>query len=465
MSTREAINKAARSLPSVDELLRSASGIEMIDEIGQTHSATLARAAIDAMRTAIIEHETISKEEMLARCEARLLDLRTLEKMRSIKKVINATGVVVHTNLGRAPLSDDARHALMDAAGYCSLEYDLETGKRGRRGGHIEDMLIELTGAEDAIVVNNCAAAAFFILTAFAAGGEAVISRGELVEIGGDFRVPDVLAMSGSTLREVGTTNRTKLADYEKAIGETTRMLLRVHPSNYRIVGFTSTPSTQELSSLAHKHDLIFYEDIGSGAMIDLSSLGLTDEPLAKDSISQGADIVSFSGDKLLGGPQSGIIAGRKDLVDRLRKHPLYRALRPDKLTLAVLGATLRSYVREKAVEEIPVLRQIAATADEIGARAAKLITQLRAKPELKVETVTGESVIGGGAAPDVRRATKLIVISHQTRTAESIERQFRMFDPPIIARIEDGRVLIDLRCVGEKDEKSIVDAIDSVSA
>lgn len=454
-------NEAARSLPSVDELLRSSTGCEIIAETGAKHAADLARAAIGAVRKT---SSTTSKTETLASCEANLTEIWKLEKMRGQKRVINATGVIVHTNLGRAPLSDAVRNALIEASGACTLEYDLETGKRGKRGRRVEELIVELTGAEDAVVVNNCAAAAFFVLTVFASGGEAIISRGELVEIGGDFRVPDVLTMSGATLREVGTTNRTKIADYEKAIGDKTNLLLRVHPSNYRIIGFTATPSVAELAVLAKKHALIFYEDIGSGALVDLSDYGLTDEPVVGDSIAAGANLVTFSGDKLLGGPQSGIIAGRKELIEKLRKHPLYRALRPDKLTLAALQATLLSYTRGKQFEEIPVMRQLAMTAEEIKRRAEDFVANLPANGAIEINLVADGSVIGGGAAPDVRRPTVVIAIKHKTLSAENVERKFRMFEPPIITRIENQAVLIDLRTVSFDDESVIASAINSLN-
>jgi L-seryl-tRNA(Ser) seleniumtransferase len=255
-------------------------------------------------------------------------------------------------------LPESARLAIADeAAGYCTLEYDLGTGKRGRRGRQAEELIVELTGAGDALIVNNCAAAAFFVLTVLAAGGEVIVSRGELVEIGGDFRVPDVLTQSGATLREVGTTNRTKAADYEKAITPKSRVILRVHPSNYRIVGFTAAPSVLELAALAHSRDLLLYEDLGSGAITDLSGFGLTGEPVVRESLAAGADVVTFSGDKLLGGPQAGIIAGKAEIIERLRKHPLYRALRVDKLIYAALEATLKEHRRGTAEADVPVPR------------------------------------------------------------------------------------------------------------
>ena len=373
--------------------------------------------------------------------------------MTGTKRIINATGVIIHTNLGRASLSENAQKAMIDASGYCSLEYDIETGKRGRRGSRAEDLIKELTGAEDALIVNNCAAAAFFILTVFASGGEVVISRGELVEIGGDFRVPDVLSQSGAALREVGTTNRTKLADYEKAVNENTRMILRVHPSNYKIVGFTAMPTVAGLSTLANMHKILLYEDIGSGALIDLSAYGLADEPVVSRSISDGADIVSFSGDKLLGGPQAGIIAGKHDIVDKLRKHPIYRALRVDKTTYAALETTLEAYQRGTPLDEIPVLKMLSMTDTELKKRSQTFVDGLKVSKRLHVELIEGSSVIGGGSAPDVHPATTLISLSHEKMSAAVLEQNLRSSEPAVIARIDKDRVLIDLRTVLENDE------------
>jgi L-seryl-tRNA(Ser) seleniumtransferase len=341
------------------------------------------------------------------------------------------------------------------------VEYDILEGKRGRRGSRTERLLAELTGAEDALVVNNCAAAAFFVLSAFAAGGEVVISRGELVEIGGDFRVPDVLTASGATLREVGTTNRTKLSDYELAISSETKLLLRVHPSNYRIVGFTAAPSRREIAALADAKGLLFFEDIGSGALVDLAEYGLADEPKVGDAIANGAHIVSFSGDKLLGGPQCGIIAGRKELIERLRKHPLQRALRADKKTYAALEATLDIYRRGTHFNDVPVLRYLSRSYDEIRTRANSIKEKL--SDDLNAEVIDGESVIGGGAAPDIHPRTALLALSHESRSAEQIERKLRMNDPPIIARLSEDRVVIDLRTVETEEDAVLLATLSSL--
>jgi L-seryl-tRNA(Ser) seleniumtransferase len=379
--------------------------------------------------------------------------------------VINATGVVIHTNLGRAPLSKRAIESIQNAAGYCALEYDLGTGKRGRRGAYVEELVSEITGAEAALVVNNCAAAAFIVLSVFARGGEVIVSRGELVEIGGDFRIPDVLAQSGATLREVGTTNRTKISDYEKAMGDSTTLVMRVHPSNYKIIGFTETPSLKDLALLAHRNQKLLYEDAGSGALVDLSRYGLADEPLIARSIEHGADIVTFSGDKLLGGSQAGFIVGRRSLIEQIRKHPLYRALRVDKMIYAALQATLEAYAFDRSETEIPVIRMLSISKEEIGKRVDEVVSKLDAsKRELQVEVVEGESVIGGGSSPDTRLATFLIALRHPKMSSVDIETKLRSLTIPVITRIEDDRVLIDLRTVAVEQEEKLIEALLAIA-
>ncbi|HVF47407.1 MAG TPA: L-seryl-tRNA(Sec) selenium transferase, partial [Pyrinomonadaceae bacterium] len=326
----------------------------------------------------------------------------------------------------------------------------------------VEQLIVELTGAEDALIVNNCVAAAFFVLKAFADGGEVIVSRGELVEIGGDFRVPDVLAQSGAALREIGTTNRTKLADYERAIGERTRVLLRVHPSNYRIVGFTAAPALSELSALARKNDLLLYEDIGSGALIDLARRGIADEPVVSASLAAGVDVVTFSGDKLLGGPQAGIIAGRSAVIKRLRGHPLYRALRVDKLIYAALESTLLAY-RRGTPDEIPVVLMLSMTKQEIRDRVemfAKRVAEGRDDDNLNLETRDDFSAIGGGAAPVTRLETTLVALSHRNMSTSRLEKKLRDADPAVVARILDDRVVLDLRTVAESEENELLAAL-----
>ena len=368
----------------------------------------------------------------------------------SLRPVINATGVVLHTNLGRAPLAGAALERVASIArGYSNLEYDVAAGGRGSRTVHAESLLTSLTGAEAAIVVNNNAAATLLILTGLAAGRDVIISRGELVEIGGGFRVPDVMRQSGASLREVGTTNRTRVNDYIAAVSGSTAMFLRVHPSNFRIEGFTERPSLDELVNAARAMQIIVVEDIGSGCLLD----DLADEPSVQASIAAGVDVVCFSGDKLLGGPQAGIIAGRKELVDRLRTHPLMRALRVDKVTLAMLEATLAEYAAGRAAVTIPVQRMLHASADEIESRAQALAARLAANG-WRVSMISGSSAVGGGSAPGLALPTVLLSIEREGETAAATEAWLRSLDPPVIARIEHDRVVLDLRTVsGEEDE------------
>jgi L-seryl-tRNA(Ser) seleniumtransferase len=410
-----------------------------------------------------------SRASLLMEAEKRLAAAHRDETARGLRRVINATGVVLHTNLGRAPLSEAARRAIVEeAAGYCSLEYDVVGGERGRRGPRAEDLLASVTGAEASLVVNNCAAAALLVLTTLARDGETIVSRGELVEIGGDFRVPDVMVQSGTRMIEVGTTNRTRLSDYRKAMSEKTRLLMRVHASNYRIVGFTKTPSLQDLAGLAHDAGLMLYEDAGSGALLDLSEYGIDGEPVIRASVEAGADIVSFSGDKILCGPQAGLLVVRSDIIERMRSHPLFRALRADKLRIAALEATLEAYAREVSSAEIPTQHSIALSAREIRARADGLISRMQERKgsqAIKLETVEGNSAAGGGSGPTSRLPTVLISVTHDHLTANQIEAALRLSVPPVIARIVDDRVLLDLRTVGDHEEDEVERAILSLAS
>jgi L-seryl-tRNA(Ser) seleniumtransferase len=399
---------------------------------------------------------------LLAEAVRRMQEACELERSTGISRVINATGVVLHTNLGRAPLSTAAVNSIVgDVARYCTLEYDPFSGTRGTRAARVEALLQELTGAEDALVVNNCAAAALLVLTVLAGDGETVVSRGELVEIGGDFRVPDVMLNSGTRMVEVGTTNRTHLEDYRRALNQDTRLIMRVHPSNFRIVGFSTAPSLSELATLAHEANLSLYEDSGSGQLIDLSQYGLKDEPTIRNLIDEGADVVTFSGDKLLGSAQAGIIAGKAKIVTRFRKHPMYRALRSDKLRLAALEATLTAYRKGAALSEIPVLQMFTLTTEEIGHRAQLLIEQVAtSEGALKLALVAGESATGGGAGPAAELPTTLIAITHSDLSAQDIEQRLRGDSPPIIARISADQVLVDLRTVFPDEESDLVNAL-----
>jgi L-seryl-tRNA(Ser) seleniumtransferase len=467
--------ESLRALPSIDALLRTETARSLRDVVGAKRLTGLARAVIEELRNnieadaATLESDDgmVARERLLAEAARRLERVCRDETTLGLRHVINASGVVLHTNLGRAPLSEAARRAIADeAARYCTLEYDIQSGARGRRAARVEQLLTELTGAESALVVNNCAAASLLILTVLAQGGETLVSRGELVEIGGDFRVPDVMAVSGSRLVEVGTTNRTRLSDYRRAVNANTRLVMRVHTSNYRIVGFTSAPKLIELADIAHEAGLPLYEDAGSGALLDLKPYGLEDEPVIRESIRSGADLVSFSGDKLLGAAQAGLIVGRHELVRLLRRAPLYRALRADKLTLAALEATLDAHRRGAALEEVPALRMIALTYEEVERRALAFLArwQERHRSEnLHFEIMEGQSAIGGGAAPVTHPRTALIALTHERLSADALEQALRLSAPPVIARIADAKVLLDLRTVAEDEEAALLDALEAL--
>lgn len=403
---------------------------------------------------------------LMAEAERLLETACERERRSGLTRVINATGVVLHTNLGRAALSDAALEAIRAASRYCTLEYDTFSGARGRRGVRVESQLMELTGAEDALVVNNCASAALLILTVLAADGETLVSRGELVEIGGDFRVPDVMATSGTRLVEVGTTNRTHLDDYRRAINNQTRLIMRVHPSNYRIVGFTTSPGLSELSALAHEAKLPLYEDAGSGQLTDLSAYGVTDEYTVRDLVASGADVISFSGDKLLGSVQAGLIVGKASLVGRLRKHPLYRALRSDKLRLAALEASLDAHQRDVAAKELPAIRMLSLTRAEITDRARLIVDEIDRghESQLRATILDDESAIGGGAGPTSALKTSVIALSHPQLSADELERRLRSNTPPILGRIAQDMVLLDLRTVFEDEEPLLIAALKSLS-
>jgi L-seryl-tRNA(Ser) seleniumtransferase len=434
------LNDNLRQVPSVDQLLRTDAARELRERVGTRRATNIARSVIAEIRALV--RSGAAGDSLLAEAIRRMEATAERESQSGIKAVINATGVLLHTNLGRAPLSQAAREAINEAARYCSLEYDLESGARGGRGTRVESLLKDLTGAEDALVVNNCAAAALLIIKVLAGDGETIVSRGELVEIGGDFRVPDVMASSGTRMVEVGTTNRTHLQDYERAINANTRLIMRVHPSNYRIGGFASSPERAELAALAHEAGLPLYEDAGSGQLADLRKYGVVDEPVVRDIVESGVDVISFSGDKLLGSAQAGLIVGKQSIVSRLRKHPLYRALRSDKLRLAALEATLISHRRDVAEAEVPVIEMLSVTAEALEQRARSLAD------DLDLELIEGESALGGGAGPTSTFPTTLIAITHPDKSAQEIEHEFRHYSPPIIARISEGKVLLDLRTV-----------------
>lgn len=375
----------------------------------------------------------------------------------NLKPVINATGVILHTNLGRAVLSVEAQDRLIQVSkGYSSLEYDLETGTRGSRSVHADRMLRELTGAEASLVVNNNAAAVLLALTALAKGKRVVISRGQLVEIGGGFRVPEVMRVSGAKLVEVGTTNRVRLEDYAEELRNGARVVMRAHPSNFRITGFTEQPELEDLVEISHKNDAIFIDDIGSGALINTTSFGLSEEPLVQDSIRAGADIVCFSGDKLLGGPQAGIVVGKKELILRIKRHPLARALRADKLCLAGLEATLRHYLKGEALERVPIWKMISLTSEDIRMRVTRW-QQLLGTGEVLAEY----STIGGGSLPGEVLPTYVLAL--QVKQPEKALAKLRQNTPPIIGRVKDDRLLFDARTVLEGEDQPFLDGIRKI--
>jgi L-seryl-tRNA(Ser) seleniumtransferase len=454
----------------VDELLARPALVALAAHADRSLVVGAARAVLDTLR-AQIAGDPAAAEKRLAgdTVEKEIAALVRQWLAPSLRGVINATGVVLHTNLGRAPLAAGAAERIAEsAAQYSNLEYDLSTRARGKRDTHTSELLCRLLGAEAAIVVNNCAAAVFLALNTFAKGYEVVVSRGELIEIGDGFRIPDIMAESGAALREVGTTNRTRLTDYERAINERTRLLLRVHPSNFRVVGFTEKPSLEELAELGRRRSLPVMEDLGSGCLTVLSALGF-DEPAARESLSAGATFVTFSGDKLLGGPQCGIIAGQRDTVQRMRRNPLFRALRVDKLTIAALEATLLCYLRG-TYDEIPVLRMIRASSKEMEERAKSFAERL--KREIPAATAEfsvreGESVVGGGSTPGQSLPTTLIAVRAAKISAEELDARLQSpeNETPVVARIEDDHLVLDLRTVFPEQETALVLALKSALA
>jgi L-seryl-tRNA(Ser) seleniumtransferase len=488
-------------LPSVDELQRSPELAALASKEGQA-------AVTDAARTVLA---SLRAELAAGRLDANGLDLvlsglgdAVARQVRqalkySLRPVINATGVILHTNLGRAPLPAPAlEHIREIAGGYSNLELDLATGERGKRDVHVDRLFRKLLdehvgtaalgcpgeparvgagvpstssgqalgrAAEpkiSSIVVNNNAAAVLLALNTLAENGEVIVSRGELVEIGGSFRIPDVMSKSNAILREVGTTNRTRIADYEKAINEKTRLLLRVHRSNFQITGFTEQPQIEELVGLARKRNIPLVEDLGSGALFDLRSVGVNGEPSVLDSLRRGVDVIAYSGDKLLGGPQAGVLSGRSDLIARMRSNSLFRALRADKLTYAALEATLLAYLKGEH-DAIPAVRMMRLSKEEIGKRAEAVATKLQSS-RLSVEVRDSESIIGGGAAPSATLPTRLLAITCEGMSADELSQRLRASDPPIIARVEDGRVLLDLRTVFPEQDEAIAQALRQVA-
>ncbi len=444
-----------RKLPSVETVLQRPEVQQSVEDSARPFVLESIRQVMREARQEITGGRPCPSLDSLV--DRTLIHLKDRERL-ILRKVINATGVIVHTNLGRAPLSDAARAAMdLVAQGYSNLEYDLEAGVRGSRHVHAEQLLTKLTGAGSAMLVNNNAGALLLVLNALAQGKEVIISRGQLVEIGGGFRIPEVMAQSGVQLVEVGTSNRTNLSDFERAIGDETALLMHVHHSNFRVLGFTHETTLGELSALASHHGLLVVEDLGSGCLLDTSVYGLAHEPTVQEAVQQGADLVCFSGDKLLGGPQAGTIVGRADLVSSLKRHPLARALRVDKTTVAGMQATLLNYVREEATEKIPVWQMISLGLDQIDERANAWAEQLAATG-VHVDVIPGLSTVGGGSLPGETLPTKLVAL-HVT-SPDELAARLRSSEPPVIGRIESGELLLDPRTVLANEEQDLLSAV-----
>jgi len=460
-----------RKLPAVDEVLKEQRTQQWLEKHPRVLVLEAVRRALDERRTAILQaadkdagqkaEQSLSLPEILDHAEAILGELSE----PSLRPLINATGVVVHTNLGRSILSDKAIQRIVEVSrSYSNLEYDIRAGERGKRYAHIEDILIRLTGVEAATGVNNNAAAVLLCLNTLARGKEVIVSRGELVEIGGSFRVPEVMERSGAKLREVGATNKTHLKDYEKAINENTGLLLKVHTSNYKIVGFTKEVTPAELSVLGKKRNIPVMWDLGSGSFVDLASYGVGDEPTVKQAAAAGVDVLTFSGDKLLGGPQAGLILGKKAYLDPIRSNPLARALRIDKLTLASLEATLTQYLdEEKAVREIPTLWMLTQPLEEIERKARILARGFAGLSGLSVSLQDEMSQTGGGALPTGILPTKAVSLSHKSLSANQIESRLRLGKPHVITRIKEGMVLFDPRTLNDEEIGKIVEAMKKI--
>jgi L-seryl-tRNA(Ser) seleniumtransferase len=452
-----------RGLPSVNNVLES----PVLQALGGTHAheqiVSAVRQELGALRARLAQGEVVDGQSTIEVVAARVVERLAQELRPKLRSVINATGIVLHTNLGRAPIADEAARAAQDAArGYLNLELDLDSGKRSSRQIAIREWVCRLTGAASATAVNNNAAATVIVLRALCAGKEVVISRGQLIEIGGSFRIPEIMGVSGAVLREVGTTNITRLADYERAIGPNTGALLQVHSSNYRISGFTQSVELPDLAALAHKHNLPLIDDIGSGALLDFARFGFTGEPVARASIQTGADLVLFSGDKLLGGPQAGIIAGRKELIQKIEKDPLMRAFRLDKMTLAALETTLRLYLNEeRALREVPVLRMLGTPLTELRRRAEALAVRLRALDGLTSATVAEDvAYVGGGSLPDQTMKTCVIEVTARDVSDADLAYRLRTGQPAVLGRLRDGKLVLDVRTVFAEQEAELVEAL-----
>jgi L-seryl-tRNA(Ser) seleniumtransferase len=471
-----------RELPSVDEVVRYSTLTSLIATHGQSAITDATRLVLSRLRdeinSGLLDRAALhlALEDLSGAIQKQVV--RSLSY--SLRSVINATGVILHTNLGRAPLAQAAlNHVAETAAGYSNLEFDIEAGERGKRDIHVDRLFRKLLADADAgsspisrdpvqevstIVVNNNAAAVLLALNTLADGGEVIVSRGELVEIGGSFRIPDVMAKSGAVLREVGTTNRTRISDYESVIGDRTRVLLRVHRSNFEMKGFTERPAINDLVELARRKSIPLVEDLGSGALVDLHNFGVREEEGVIDSLRAGVDVVTYSGDKLLGGPQTGLLTGRSDLIARMRKNSLFRALRVDKLIYAALEGTLLAYIK-RDYDAIPILRMMRLSKVEIGRRAEMVAEKLVFDgSKWNVDVVDGESVIGGGAAPSSVLPSRVLALSRPDLNADEISTRLRNSDPPVIARVEDERLLLDLRTVFPEQDQIVAEALRRIA-
>ena len=461
-------NSLYRSIPKVDILLEKEEIQNLIDEYSRETVMEAIHIEMDKLREFIAETE----DEEQAKMQIELLESHirvTTSDMNTpnMRKVINGTGTILHTNLGRAPISaEHMRKAIDVVSGYSNLEYNLEAGKRGERYAHFEELLCKLTGAEAAMAVNNNASSVLLILSSLAKGGEVIVSRGELIEIGGKFRIPDVMEQSGASLVEVGTTNKTHYDDYENAITEETKALLKVHTSNYRIVGFTDSVDISELIPLAREHDLPVVEDLGSGVLIDLAKYGITHEPTVQESLAKGADVVCFSGDKLLGGPQAGIILGKKKYINMMKKNQLTRALRIDKFTAAALELVLQEYLsEEKAVKNIPVLRMLSESVDDVTMRARRLSRLLKqAQLPAKIEVKSCESQLGGGSLPLERIQSMAVTIRPEKISVNEMEERMRHLPVPIIGRVVNYEILLDVRTIDQSELALIRDQLKKMN-
>lgn len=454
-----------RQLPSIDELINSPG----LAKLAETHDRDVvvgaARVVMDEVRSDIIEGKAPLQDEISVESMSKRVALHLQAKLSpSLRHAVNASGIILHTGLGRAMLAQDAVSEINDVIrGYCTLAVDMETGQRGTRDAHLSGLLCELTGAEAATVVNNNAAATMIVLNSMAGGREVIVSRGQLVEIGGSFRMPDVMAASGAILREVGTTNKTHLRDYAAAINENTGAILKVHQSNYRIIGFAEEPPIRELAALAREHNLPIIDDLGSGALVDLRDYGLEAEPMVQESVKAGADVVCFSGDKLIGGPQCGIIVGRAEAIEKIKKNPLARALRIGKMTVAGLEATLKLFLdREHLNSRHPTYRMLSIGLEELDGRVRTVAEGLRAVPG-SIQVVDGASQVGSGSVPAEALPSKLLSIRPKGMSAETLARKLRAYDPPILARIHQEAVLLDFRTIQPEEEGLVEKAIGEI--